>query len=358
MTPLDQRFEMERGARGERFQRTSGLWMATDRADGEFYLLWLIEKTGASVDRDVARLLADVVRRTRGVLARRSAREVLLEVIDLVEDDHEIGIRLTGADGTLDTLTSRSRRIIEDAARTVSGRVMIWRQIARLVRGLGYLHAADIVHGGISDATVFTASVEPLELKIGGYEGCVHVGSLGSGGASLLRPGTVVSHSQDWRDLGNVAARLLLQYDANGTVLLPSEMRLLDRLRAPPQFAFVGGEVLAAEIEDLCRDLEKIGASSRYELVVAPGRDLLRRDVPALTRGLIPASDAEALRAFVQDDLTADTPQAWRNPGRRDGTIQIFSQRAVYDVRPLPDEDRIGRIVGCRARGSRDGAID
>ena len=39
IVPLDQRFEMERGIRGERFRSASGLWMATDRADGEPYLI-------------------------------------------------------------------------------------------------------------------------------------------------------------------------------------------------------------------------------------------------------------------------------------------------------------------------------
>ncbi|GAA6201743.1 hypothetical protein NBRC116599_29690 [Aquicoccus sp. SU-CL01552] len=195
-------------------------------------------------------------------------------------------------------------------------------------------------------------------MKLGGFEGCVHVGSLGRGGAGLLRPGTVVSHSQDWRDLGGVAALLLLQNDTDGTVLLPPEQRLLDRLRAPPQFAFIEGEALAVEIEELCSELERVGSSGRLELVVAPGRDLLRRDVPALTRGLIPAADADALLAFVQDDLNAEAPQAWRNPSRRDGTIQIFSQRAVYYVRPLTEDGRIGRITGCKARGPSDGAID
>lgn len=358
LVPFDRRFEMERGIRGERFRSASGLWIATDRADGEPYLLWLIEKTGAAVDRDVARILTDNVRRVRGVLARKTAREVLLEAIDVVEDDSEIGIRFAGADGTLAILSGRSRRTLEESARTVSGRAKIWHQIARLVRGLSHLHAADLVHGGIDDGAIFTASIEPLELKLGGYEGCVHVGSIGSGGAGLLRPGTVVSHSQDWRDLGTVAARLLLQRDTDGTALLPPEQRLLDRLRMPPQFSIIAGDTLAAEIDELCLELERVGSSGRYELVVAPGRDLLRSDVPALTRGLLNAADAGALLAFIQDDLTSNAPQAFRNPSRRDGTIQVFSQRAVYDIRPLTEDDRIGRITGCRVRGPGDGALD
>ena len=356
MVPLDRRFEMDRGVRGDRFLRPAGLWAAKDRYDGEAYFLWLIEKTGSAVDRDVARLLGDIVRRVRGVLARQSAREVLLEVIDLIEDDKEIGIRMAEADGPFETLPARSRRALESSARTLPGRVAIWRQIGRLARGLGHLHAADIVHGGISESALFISGEEPLELKLGGYEGCVHVGSLG-GSTGLLRPGTVVSYGQDWRDLGEVAVRLLGGAETEGPRFLPSEHRLLDRLRAPPQFVVVDGENLAGEIEDLCADLERVGSSGRYELIAVPGRDLLRRDVSALTRGLVPASDAEALRAFVQDDLTAEAPYARRHPARA-GVIHLYSQRAVYEVRPLVNDDRIGRITGCWARGVGEGAID
>lgn len=358
MTPLDDRFEMEGGRSSERYLRTSSHWVVTDRDDGETYILWLIKKTGAAVDQDIARFLNDTVRRVRGVLARKAVHEVLLDVIDVIEDDHEIGIRLIGADGSLDALSARSRRKIEESARTVSGRVAIWYQIARLARGVGYLHGADIVHGGIAERTVFTSCIEPLELKLGGYEGCVHLGSVGSGGAALLSPGSVVSYGQDWRDLGEVAAGLLLQNDTESAVLLPAEQRLLDRLRVPPQFVHVEGGGLATEIEALCSELELVGSSGRHELIVLPGRDLLRRDVPALTQGLIPATDREALLSFVQDDLTGDTPIAWRDPYRGDGMISVFTQRAVYSVRPMTNDDRFGRIVSCRMRGAGDGAMN
>lgn len=358
LIPLDERFEMDRAFRSERLLRASKLCTAIDREDGEAYLIWLIEKTGGAVDNDIARFLRDTVRRVRGVLARHAAREVLLEVVDVVEDDHEVGIRFVGADGTLASLPSRNRSRIEAEARTLLGRVRIWRQIARLAQGLGHLHAADIVHGGVADNTVFTYSLDPLELKLGGYEGSIHVGSLGEGGAGLLRPGAVISYAQDWRDLGRVAARLLFQREEDGAVLLPSEQRLLNRLCSPPQFAHVNGEALAVEIEALCSELERVGSSGRYELVAMPSRDLLRRDAPALTQGLIPASDAEALLAFLQDDLTAEAPWIWRDPRSRDNVIQLFTQRGIYDVRPLADEPRIGRVMACRPRSVGEGKID
>lgn len=357
LIPLDERFEMDRAFRSERLLRASKLCTAIDREDGEAYLIWLIEKTGVAVDNDIARFLRDTVRRVRGVLARHAAREVLLEVVDLVEDDHEIGIRFVGADGTLASLPFRHRNRIEAEARMLLGRVWIWRQIARLAQGLGYLHAADIVHGGVADNTVFTYSLDPLELKLGGYEGSIHVGTLGEGGAGLLRPGAVISYAQDWRDLGRVAARLLLQREENGAVLLPSEQRLLGRLCSPPQFAHVDGEALAVEIETLCSELERIGSSGRYELVAMPSRDLLRRDAPALTQGLLQASDAEALLAFLQDDLMAEAPRMWRDPRSREGVVQLFTQRGIYDIRPLADEPRIGRVMACRPRGAGEGEI-
>lgn len=355
--PLEQRFEMERGFRGDRFVNSAGVWAATDLNDGETYLLWLIRKTGSAVDHDIERLLRDTVRRVRGVLARQAAREALLDVLEIVEDDQEIGIRLYGADGPLEALPTKSRRRMADSARTVSGRVAIWSQIARLVRGLSYLHAADIVHGGIAEGAVFTTFDEPLELKLGGYEGCVHIGSVGNVGTALLRPGTVVSYGQDWRDLGNVAARLLFQGGPQGAVLLPPEQRLLDRLRIPPQFTNVDGGALAAEIATLCSEMERVGSSGRHELVVLPGRDLLRRDIPTLTRGFIDVADTDALLQFMQDDLTDDAPLATLDL-RRGGLIQVFTQRAVYEVRPLSEDSRLGRIIGCRARRASDGAID
>ncbi len=101
---------MDHGIAGSRFQRQSRLWIATDRDDGEVYLIWLIEKTGAAVDCDILRLLRDTVRRVRGALARQSARAVLLELVDIVEDDREFGLRMIGADGTLSALSIKTRR--------------------------------------------------------------------------------------------------------------------------------------------------------------------------------------------------------------------------------------------------------
>lgn len=71
MVPLDQRFQMERGVRGDRFRRASSISLAIDNDDGEGYLLWLIEKTGAAVDVDIARIFGETVRRVRGILSRK-----------------------------------------------------------------------------------------------------------------------------------------------------------------------------------------------------------------------------------------------------------------------------------------------
>ncbi|MFN8683596.1 AAA domain-containing protein [Paracoccus sp. P2] len=355
LQPFDERFEMTRISRGDHLSHAFSVWSAVDRNDGETYVLWLLEKTGAAVDRDITRVLRETVRRLRGVLARRSAREVLIEVVDVVEDRAEIGIRSVGADKTLDALTPRFRQKLADSARTVSGRLEIWQQIARLVRALGYLHGADIVHGGITNGAVFVVSIEPLELKLGGYEACVHVGTLGDGGASLLGANATISHAQDWRDLGAVAAELLQGRDGGSVMLLPSEQGLLDRLCRPPQFAHINAETLASEIETLCAQLARVGSSGRYELVVAPGRDLLRLHLPALTDGLIPATDNDALVQFLGEDLNTEGLLMLQLPG---DNVKLYSQRAMYDVRPLGDERRIGRIVEARPRDASQGTIN
>lgn len=352
---FDERFEMTRITRGDHLSRAFSVWSAVDRNDGEAYLLWLIQKTGAPVDLDIARVLRETVRRLRGVLAHQAAREVLIEVVDVVEDDEEIGIRSVGADKTLDALTERMQKKLATSACTIAGRVEIWQQTARLVRALGHLHRANIVHGGIAEGAVFAVSVEPLELKLGGYEACVHVGTFGEGALSLLGAETVISHAEDWRALGAVIAGLLQGRDNSTAMLLPAEQGLLNRLCRPPQFAHINAEGLASEIEVLCEQLARVGSSGRYELVAAPGRDLLRLHLPALTDGMVPVTDRDALLRFLQNDLTTEGLEIRQTSG---ASIQLYSQRAVYDLRVIGDENRIAQIVGCRPRGATEGSIN
>lgn len=58
---------------------------------------------------------------------------------------------------------------------------------------------------------------------------------------------------------------------------------------------------------------------------------------------------------FLSDDISTEGLQIRQLSGAR---IKLYSQRAVYDVHPLDDEHRIGRIVECRSRDASQGTIN
>src|ERR1700691_4279385 len=70
----------------------SQLQFATGVTDGERYLLRLFKKTGTALDEDLKGLVTRGLRRVRRVLSSRRARQLLVEVLEIVEDQNELGI--------------------------------------------------------------------------------------------------------------------------------------------------------------------------------------------------------------------------------------------------------------------------
>jgi hypothetical protein len=70
----------------------SQLRFATGITNGERYLVRLFKKTGTPLDDDLKRLITRGLRRVRRVLSSRRARQLLVEVLEIVEDQDELGI--------------------------------------------------------------------------------------------------------------------------------------------------------------------------------------------------------------------------------------------------------------------------
>jgi len=354
---LDERFEFgQGGSLSERLAWQSKLWTVTGKDDGETYLLHLFRKTGSDIDQDLRRLFLELVRRMKGILAMHAARDVLVEVLDMVEDDAEFGLRFYSSGTPLSQLPSRSLDRLKTVCRLPSGRVAIWQQIGNLARGLGYLHSADIVHGGICSDAIIVEGMEPLQLKLGGFEGSIHVGSVETAAVGILKPGAIISVSRDWSDLGELAATLLGVGEAGGSFLLPSERRLLDRLRRPPQFERIDGASIAGIIDNLCSELAQIGSSGAHELVLWPARHVIRRDLPSITNGLIPANDTEGLLEFLKEDLNSGTILIGNAP-KRPNQARVFTDNAFYNVDIDPADGRIGKIGRVSVRKPNDLAL-
>lgn len=173
---LDARFRFAE----DTFAGAAGGWdsqlrAATGVEDGERYLLRLFKKTGTQLDGDLNRLVARGLRRIRRVLSSRRARDLLVEVREVVEDHDELAILMLDP-GSPVAGTPRAFRARHSLFLAVPERATFWRNITRVAEGLALCHDAGIVHGAVSEYAIFSHGNDREDYRLGGYEACVHIG--------------------------------------------------------------------------------------------------------------------------------------------------------------------------------------
>jgi DNA polymerase alpha-associated DNA helicase A len=333
---------------------SSQLRSATGVTDGEHYLLRLFRKTDTALDEDLKRLINRGLRRVRRVLSSRRARELLVDVLEIVEDEDEIGILMVNPGSPVcgSSLRVRNR---ENRVLVPTGRKLFWRNMVRVAEGLALCHDAGIVHGAISEHAIFSHSDENEDFRLGGYEACVHIADGDMGGAAHpLRSSGTVSFRQDWSDLGKAASRILgIKEDGSGPVLLSIERRMLDRLANPPRYQLFDGSIVLRELAEVVADLDRSGSSAEGELVLYPSPKAMQGDFPALTSGTIPADDRDAVLRFVEEDLGGPTVRAVIvNPT----VVRVATDLAIYGVKVV--DQCIGMIERAAVRQPDDRIYD
>jgi hypothetical protein len=336
------------------FARIEGKWdshlrLATDRDDGELYLVRLFKKTGTALDDDLKAIIARGLRRIRRVLSSRRAREVLVEVLEIAEDTKEIAIVMADPGGPVSGSAQR-RRVQQGRFLTSGSRGVFWRNVERVAEALALCHDAGIVHGAVSKHTIFSRSDDSVDYRLGGFEACVHIadGNIGASG-HLLRTSGAISFRQDWIDLAAVAASILDLDGKNPPSLLSIERRMLDRLTNPPQFQLFDGGVVLEELRQITAELDRVGSSSDGELILYPSRRALQSDLPALSSGTIPAHDAVAVSQFVAEDLLSAGVRLI--PAGQD-SVRILTDLAIYSVKIV--SDAVGMIEAAHKRRAND----
>jgi DNA polymerase alpha-associated DNA helicase A len=142
----------------------SQLRSATGIADGEHYLLRLFKKTGTALDQDVKRLITRGLRRVRRVLSSRRARQLLVEILEIVEDENELGILMLDP-GSPICASSHRVQIRQGRLLTTTGRKVFWRNIVCVAEGLALCHDAGIVHGAISEHVIFSHVDDKIDFQ-------------------------------------------------------------------------------------------------------------------------------------------------------------------------------------------------
>ena len=173
--PLESRFTFAEDS----FARLAGGWdshlrTAVGVADGESYLLRLFKKTGTALDDDLRAIVARGLRRIRRVLSSRRARDVLVEILEIAEDQHELAIVMVDPGSPISGASQR-RRTREGRYLTSASRGVFWRNMVRVAEALALCHDAGIVHGGVSMHSIFSHRDDSADYRLGGVEACVHI---------------------------------------------------------------------------------------------------------------------------------------------------------------------------------------
>lgn len=326
---------------------------ATDIETGEKYLVRLFLKTGTAIDEDLRRLIDGGLRRIRRVLSARRAREVLVEVIEVVEDERELGIVMVdpGAPLLRSTRRAQARR---ELYMTTGGRREFWRNVSRVAEALTYCHDAGVVHGAIDELAIFASDDRAPTYRLGGYEACVHITDEDLiESAVALRTSNAVSFRQDLADLARVVRSVLGLGQPDEPVLTSIERRMLARMADPPYFQLYDGHVALEDLAEVVEELDRLGTSAEGELVLYPVQDVLRSDLPSLASGAIPADDTDAVMQFVAEDLLGPDTRVTAIDAR---SVRVVTNLATYRI-DIGD-GRIGKIVRGAKRQPHDAIAD
>ena len=315
----------------------SRLRPATDIETGEQYLIRLFRKTGTSIDEDLRTLVDGGLRRIRRVLSSRRARDVLVEITEIVEDECELGIVMLDPGAPLFG-SPRKVQARRQLCVTNGGRRDFWRNVSRVVEALTYCHDAGIVHGVIDELAIFAGDDQAPSYRLGGYEACVHITDEDLVSSDMaLRTSKPISFRQDLADLARVVRSVLGLGAPDAPVLTSIEQRMLARMADPPHFQLYDGHAALKDLAEVVEELDRLGASVEGELVLYPVQDVLRSDLPSLASGAISADDMDAVMRFVADDLLGPDTRAVVDDPR---TVRVVTDLATYKVRDRRQPDR------------------
>jgi hypothetical protein len=307
---------------------------------------------GTVIDEDLRRLIDGGLRRIRRVLSSRRAREVLVEVVEIVEDEHEFGIVMLDPGSPLRG-SPRQVQARRQSCMTNTGRRNFWRNVYRVVEALTHCHDAGIVHGALNESSIFVGDDRSPSYKLGGYEACIHIAGEDLPLSEMaFRTSDPVSFRQDLADLAKVVRSVLGLGQPDEPVLMGIEQRMLARMSDPPHFQLYDGHVALEELAEVVEELGRLGTSIEGELVLYPVRDVLRSDLPTLASGAIPADDTDAVLRFVADDLLGQDTRAVVDAQM----VRVVTDLAVYRIEIV--DDRIGMIVRGTKRQPHDAVAD
>jgi len=326
-----------------------------DRTTGQECALKLWRKTGTPVDADLRQLWSHEFRQVERLMGYAGAHDVIVDVLGLVEDNTFFGVILDGSGVPLSELRRRvPRGHWVKTLGTTRSRVLMWRNIRRLVTGLGLVHGQGLVHGRLDAAAVNTEGADTPDFRLGAFEWSLWVRAETpdfSHAQLTSQPRRVAySFAADWRSLG------LLVLDLLGVLLTASgefepmqptvdvdlglaERRLLKRLLAPARLDLLDAESICDAVDDLIVGIGREMASRAGAFILTlPRGDSLADAVYEASAGEIARDDYSRQLQWVRADIANGT-SLFISPDfdPADGMMQLVATSMVYSLRAFHD---------------------
>jgi len=286
------------------------------------YCLRLWRKTGGDIDNDLRALLHHEMRQVERLMSYSGAPNHVVRVLEFVEDDLEFGVLLEKRGHPLGTKLRRvpSHHWLKNLV-GVRQRTLLWKNIKRLCKAIGIVHAQGLVHGGISLDSVVTEGSEEPDFLLSGFEWSIWVTSdpnasaVVSASVEHKRP-SAYSFSDDWKSLGSLLVHLIgLRVDDDGVVnevgaagnvpLSALERRIFRKLIAPNRSEALDADVISADIDGIVYELSRTVTGRPGTLLLSfDGCRSLARVVFELSGGGIASDNIKAQVEFAAADLS------------------------------------------------------
>lgn len=358
---LEDRFEFSEDAvaPGDRAALRPALFEVRDRSTGIERILKLWRKTGGPVDGDLRNLWLHEMRQVQRVMAYAGARDVVVDVLEFVEDDNNFGVVLERVG---QPLRERRRRVSRQHwLRNLAGprpRVLLWRNLRRIVTALGIIHAQGLVHGQLTADAIMTEGSDEPDFQLGGFEWSLWLTAESPddtharvGGAAATRRSESYSFAEDWRALGLVAIECLDMEVRASSEIVPRggsevpislqipERVLLKRLIAPTRMDQLDADSITRTIDDLLTSVGRSVTTPSGSFVMTFDRQSkLAEAVYELSRGGIAIDEYRRQLDWVRADLDGGaTLLVPRSDGDRP-RLKLVTENIIYHLRAFRDE--------------------